>query len=348
VDVLDSNKIEIAFSETVIGAGESKNYQISPSLDSIYISNQDENRFYLVTKQVQNPRLIYQLTVSNITDSAGNFLASDQLSFAGYGGLSKQLKLKLIKGSLSSFGQGWRKAIDGKIHGWEGTARVKGNPCHAIFAFSDQQIHAIYKVRLLTDSGIRAADHWVKEFTVEISTTDVKSQSFFQVLEEEKKGGNWEEFPIDTLHARFIKLTLNQPSQDWCQLAEFQAWGQDTREGLAIKKNSHIPIDSTTDNKMDGDERLADQVSFSNFPNPFNQRTHITFQLPISSHVRLSVFNIIGEEIITLLNGWKPEGRYQVCWDGKDDAGLSVPSGIYIIRMSGGGVYRSRKLILMK
>jgi len=352
VNVLDSLEIEIVYSEAVMGAEDANNYEITPALGSITIIDHEANRCQLITNQQQNPGIIYHLSISNVTDSAGNFLARDLFSFSGYGGLFKPIKLKLIKSSRSNFGQGWHNSIDGDIRGWDGTVKAGGDPCFAIFGFADQQMHTINKIRLLTDSGIGASQDWVREFTIEISDTGIKPQSFVQVLQAEKNGGNWEQFPVDSIHARFIKFTVIQPSHDWCQLAEFEVWGQDSREGLAPEKFSPNPEHSTLEGNINNNElsqnELTNHTVFSNFPNPFNERTHITFQLLASSHVRLTIYNIIGEEINTLVDEWKSTGKYQISWDGRDNSGFTVPSGIYILQMNSDGFHQSRKLILMK
>ncbi|UCE18314.1 MAG: T9SS type A sorting domain-containing protein [Gemmatimonadota bacterium] len=76
---------------------------------------------------------------------------------------------------------------------------------------------------------------------------------------------------------------------------------------------------------------------YQNYPNPFNSTTNITFQIgerrfPV--HASLRVFNILGQEVLTLLDEEKESGMYTVAWDGKNQAGLEVASGIYFCRFS--------------
>jgi len=85
-----------------------------------------------------------------------------------------------------------------------------------------------------------------------------------------------------------------------------------------------------------------------NYPNPFNPTTTIKYQLPQSSDVTLSIYNILGQKVRTLLNSRIEAGYHSVEWDGRNDAGAKVGSGIYIYRFSAGDFLKVRKMILMK
>ena len=85
-----------------------------------------------------------------------------------------------------------------------------------------------------------------------------------------------------------------------------------------------------------------------NYPNPFNPETTIPYALPQSVHVRLVIYNVLGQEIRTLVNEIKPAGYYRVVWDNKDDFGKSVSSGIYLYRIVAGDFVETKKLLLLK
>jgi hypothetical protein len=85
-----------------------------------------------------------------------------------------------------------------------------------------------------------------------------------------------------------------------------------------------------------------------NFPNPFNPETEISYELPRQSHVTLTVFNIMGQKIKTLLNRRTVAGRHTVRWDGKDETGKSVPSGVYLYRMAAEGHVFQKTMALLK
>ncbi|MGC9093959.1 MAG: T9SS type A sorting domain-containing protein, partial [Bacteroidota bacterium] len=86
-----------------------------------------------------------------------------------------------------------------------------------------------------------------------------------------------------------------------------------------------------------------------NYPNPFNPTTTIKFGVPKASPVTLEIYNILGEKVRTLLNGENFEpGYWTVNWDGKDNAGLSVPSGIYFYRIVAGDFVKTMKMMMLK
>jgi hypothetical protein len=86
-----------------------------------------------------------------------------------------------------------------------------------------------------------------------------------------------------------------------------------------------------------------------NFPNPFNPSTTIRFALPKEAPVTLVIYNMLGVPVRTLVNGENlSAANHQVTWDGKDDAGLTVPSGVYLYRISAGTFQAAKKMTLLK
>lgn len=90
-----------------------------------------------------------------------------------------------------------------------------------------------------------------------------------------------------------------------------------------------------------------------NYPNPFNPTTKIEYEVPSRSHVRLVVYDILGRLVRTLVNSDHSNGHYFVAWDGTNETGRQVASGMYIYRMeaadgSGSATVLSRKMMLLK
>jgi len=85
-----------------------------------------------------------------------------------------------------------------------------------------------------------------------------------------------------------------------------------------------------------------------NFPNPFNPETTISYMLPEASHVTITVYSLLGQHVKTLLDNAVSAGNYSVTWDGTDQSGRRVTSGLYIYRIQAGNFTQSRKLMLMK
>jgi len=89
-----------------------------------------------------------------------------------------------------------------------------------------------------------------------------------------------------------------------------------------------------------------------NFPNPFNPETTISFQLSVfcCPFVQIDVYNIRGQRVRTLLDGSREfgAGSHSVVWDGQDDNGERVSSGVYFYRMQAGDYTETRRMLLMK
>ena len=84
-----------------------------------------------------------------------------------------------------------------------------------------------------------------------------------------------------------------------------------------------------------------------NYPNPFNPATIIPYQLPTATHVRLEVFNVLGQHLATLVNEEQPAGFHTVRWDATNAAGQAVGAGVYFYRLRGQGVELTRRMVLI-
>jgi hypothetical protein len=85
-----------------------------------------------------------------------------------------------------------------------------------------------------------------------------------------------------------------------------------------------------------------------NYPNPFNPETQISYHLANGGFISLTVHDLLGRDIKTLVSEDQPSGSYTVSWDGKDELGYKVPSGIYLYSLKTGSFVESKKMILMK
>jgi len=87
---------------------------------------------------------------------------------------------------------------------------------------------------------------------------------------------------------------------------------------------------------------------YDNYPNPFNPETKIRFRLPVSDWVKLAIFSIEGRHVKTIKNHKLDAGSYEFSWDGSDDNGQQVSSGIYVYRLQTTGFQQSKKMILIR
>ncbi|MDA0747291.1 MAG: T9SS type A sorting domain-containing protein [bacterium] len=85
-----------------------------------------------------------------------------------------------------------------------------------------------------------------------------------------------------------------------------------------------------------------------NSPNPFNPETHIGYSTPESGDVRMVIYNSIGQQVRVLVNEYQTAGEYTVRWDGKDEVGHQVASGIYFYKLASGSHVATRRMVMLK
>ena len=89
-------------------------------------------------------------------------------------------------------------------------------------------------------------------------------------------------------------------------------------------------------------------VLSQNYPNPFNPITKMDYELPERSMVSISIYNVLGQEIINLVNEVKDYGHHTIKWDGKDNTGKEMASGVYFTRMVSSKFSQTKKMLLIK
>jgi hypothetical protein len=137
-------------------------------------------------------------------------------------------------------------------------------------------------------------------------------------------------FPGDSAHVRFRLITNDINEADGWYIDEFRL-GQGTLR--AVDETPHHP----------GNFRLG-----QNYPNPFNPETIIEFELLAPARVSLAVYNVPGRRVRTLINGPLHAGMQHVWWDGTDDRGRQLPSGLYFCRLRSGDVSLTNKMMLLR
>ncbi|MBI5266908.1 MAG: T9SS type A sorting domain-containing protein [candidate division Zixibacteria bacterium] len=85
-----------------------------------------------------------------------------------------------------------------------------------------------------------------------------------------------------------------------------------------------------------------------NYPNPFNPTTNIAFALPTAGRVEVAVFNVLGQQVNSLVSEDLPAGNHTIVWDGRNSQGESVASGIYFYRIVAGDFSQTKKMMMLK
>lgn len=120
------------------------------------------------------------------------------------------------------------------------------------------------------------------------------------------------------------------------------------KNGFTIAQKDFNPSISTGVDEIESEELPSLYILNQNYPNPFNPSTVISFDLPKSSLVKLSVFNILGQEITTLVNEQLSAGSYQTEWKGNDKNSNQVGSGVYFYRMNANDYTEVKKMVLVR
>ena len=101
--------------------------------------------------------------------------------------------------------------------------------------------------------------------------------------------------------------------------------------------------------KASDEDVIPDEFALhSNYPNPFNPTTTISYDLPEQSHITLDIYDLLGKRIKTLVHQSQDAGRQIVMWDGTDDVRRQVSAGVYLYRIQTGEFTQTRKMLILK
>ena len=117
-----------------------------------------------------------------------------------------------------------------------------------------------------------------------------------------------------------------------------------------MMKYCALDIDFIMNSGATDDETVPvwDDYGLCAFPNPFNPTTQVAFELAAPGHVRVAVYNVRGRLVKTLTEGNLLAGSHTLTWNGADDNGAPVASGVYFARIEGSAGTQAAKLLLLK
>ncbi|MDX9870495.1 MAG: choice-of-anchor J domain-containing protein [Candidatus Cloacimonadales bacterium] len=171
-----------------------------------------------------------------------------------------------------------------------------------------------------------------EHYGIFVSTTDTELSSFSEVFSETINFTNWEE------------KTVSLPYAGQDIYIAFRHY--DCTDNFAVKID-FVEVDGP--NSVEEIVPSARQTSLiSNYPNPFNPSTTIKYELANEGNVAIDIYNVKGQKIRSLVNERQSAGLHSINWDGTDDNGKKVSSGIYFFNMKSGKYTSTRKMILMK
>jgi len=175
---------------------------------------------------------------------------------------------------------------------------------------------------------------WAGEhYSVMVSTTNAQPASFTAVFSETLASGTYEQRTVDLSNYAGQNIYLAFRHHD---VTDMFAMKIDALEITKIAAgDNNTPVAKKTALK-------------GNYPNPFNPVTTIAYDIEKDAHVSIDVFNVKGQKVRTLVNDRLTAGSHTIQWNGTDDNGKNVGSGIYFFNMKSGKYTSTRKMILMK
>ncbi|MCB5270492.1 MAG: carboxypeptidase regulatory-like domain-containing protein [Candidatus Cloacimonetes bacterium] len=145
-------------------------------------------------------------------------------------------------------------------------------------------------------------------------------------------------------------FSLNVPAGIYSVSASAPGFGTLTQENIAVAPNQNTTVNFIMIPVSNEDEIVPITVTAlrGNYPNPFNPETTISYDLKDASDVRLAVYNVKGQLVRNLITQDQAAGRYRIVFNGRDDNGNVLSSGIYLYRFTAGKYSRTRKMMLME
>jgi hypothetical protein len=138
------------------------------------------------------------------------------------------------------------------------------------------------------------------------------------------QGNYWGEYPPDTLEFYPNKTVVN-----------YKSYKPNLCNEPTLFRYGNVGLPTT-------------YLLYQNYPNPFNPSTTIEFDLPQDSWVRLSVYNVLGQRIKTLLNAQYAAGTHEVIWDGRNESGGEVSSGVYFYLLETDSFRDAKKMLMIR
>jgi len=173
---------------------------------------------------------------------------------------------------------------------------------------------------------------------------------------------NWtQKFDIDSTFSTSVTFEPNRPETVWIRLPQ-QAYMNDNKVKYDVKKifgNRAVIADLRLYQKEEfissgGGQQSANNtlikrpILYQSFPNPFKSHTAIRYSLPAEKKVMLSIYDVSGRLVKTVINHNQTSGIYSVSWDGKDDKGRTVAQGIYFYRLQTDNFSDTKRLVFIK
>jgi len=212
-----------------------------------------------------------------------------------------------------------------------------------------------YRLEVKSEPGNKTVfSEWVGNQLVYIVNYNERKTLFARVQAKNGAGliGDWSGWSdgITIIGSDSTENKIAQVTDHEKKLDTKAASGEAAATNDAFSSDSKI---SEYQNQQTGIEITSDEIPtsfelYQNYPNPFNASTSINYQLSEDSHVFIKIYNARGEEIKNLFDAFQTAGYHTVHWDGTDNFGNTVASGVYIYRMIAGKFNFAQKMAVLR
>jgi hypothetical protein len=189
-------------------------------------------------------------------------------------------------------------------------------------------------IAIVSASGIGRAGYAVISWQMAV---DVPAASSFRIERSETPDGHYTALELDVVKDSqysfsCIDRSVSSDKTYWYRIVLVGPSGEDSYGPIEVHVES-VPV--------------AYQV-YQSYPNPFNPVCTIRYDIPRAGKVSLSVFDVSGSFVRTLVDGWREPGVYSEIWDGKGDAGNALASGVYLCSIEAGDFVATRKIVMLR
>jgi len=158
----------------------------------------------------------------------------------------------------------------------------------------------------------------------------------------------WSAFGAIELRVQIVNrvATILVPNNEWMGSETLIFYAKDPY-GLTGNSITTFTVSTTTDTKPGQESVPTEFALYPNYPNPFNPETTISFDVPEPSRVRIAIYNRLGQKVRTLIDETKSAGRHRINWNGTDDCGNKVSSGVYFYQFETEKYIATKKMIFI-
>jgi len=278
--------------------------------------------------------------------STGLFKPSDQMGSGGGGGVEPPPKAPSKLAPIVSGYKGNVVYVDvvGNNGEWENVAKIYPRTRSVLTLVELMQYvnpDEDFRIRIRWDYSYNT-DHiaFYRFDDTQINTTELTLSSSYHSVEGDvnsilsNSDGQRAELSFDQTIGLSFLATPDDPSKRRSFLLATKGYYETFETSPQTDSLASLVVSSPTINQ--------------NYPNPFNPVTQIRFNLPKTSKVEITVYNILGQKVNTLVNDEFEAGTHTIYWDGKNDKGEEVASGIYFYRLKAGEFLDSKKMLILR